>query len=244
MSAPRPLRRRRVRFQYPSSMQRLACALAVEHDRRQIAALLGLPLSTVYRWARLASVRAPVDRYELVRAVDDCRAHGFDVAQAVERLTGSLPSTAASDDRAAAERPDGAADTADFFDRRRRADELDARMQSAVRLIEREYFSSLSCDTMASAAGVSKFHFIKLFKGCFGISPYRALLAVRVHHAKILLRTTLQPVPDVAKAVGFETESAMRRAFFSIERRTMSEFCIAGADPRPHRPRTVEDVTV
>ena len=44
------LRRRQVRLSYPQAFVELTLLLALRHGRRSSARVLGLPLSTVYRW--------------------------------------------------------------------------------------------------------------------------------------------------------------------------------------------------
>ena len=77
---------------------------------------------------------------------------------------------------------------------------------------------------LAGIAGMSRFHFIRTFKAAFSVAPYHYLMQVRIHHAKLLLSTTQQPLDAVAAAVGFDTQSSMCKAFRSIEGVTLATF--------------------
>src|SRR5207344_3422208 len=84
------LRRRQVRLSYPQAFVELALLLALRHGRRNCARVLGLPLSTVYRW--LEHYRRQPDRIERIERSDRawldeligaCEAHGFDLRERI-----------------------------------------------------------------------------------------------------------------------------------------------------------------
>ena len=58
----------------------------------------------------------------------------------------------------------------------------------------------LSLDDLAREAGVSRFHFVALFRRRAGVTPYQFLIAVRLRAAASLLRETAMPVAAVAAA--------------------------------------------
>jgi AraC family transcriptional regulator len=91
------------------------------------------------------------------------------------------------------------------------------RLRSARNEIEQRYYAPLSCEQLAGIAGMSRFHFIRMFKSAFGVAPYRYLMQVRVGHARQLLSTTPQPLDVIAAAVGFDSPSLLSKAFKSIE---------------------------
>ncbi len=73
--------------------------------------------------------------------------------------------------------------------------------------IKNHYREQITIDDMTSAAHVSKYHLIRLFKREAGVTPYHSLLLERVNAGKILLRTTDMPVGRIAFEVGFLDES-------------------------------------
>jgi AraC-like DNA-binding protein len=71
----------------------------------------------------------------------------------------------------------------------------------------------LTLDELARAAGLSKFHFLRMFRASTGSTPSRYLSGVRVERAKGLLRRTELSVTDIALEVGFAEQSSFTRAF-------------------------------
>jgi AraC family transcriptional regulator len=68
-------------------------------------------------------------------------------------------------------------------------------------------------EQLAALAGLSKFHFHRLFKNAVGEAPSHYLLKVRMHEAKRLLRETKRSVVDVALEVGYANPSHFARFF-------------------------------
>jgi AraC family transcriptional regulator len=71
---------------------------------------------------------------------------------------------------------------------------------------------------MANAAGMSTFHFTRLFKRTMGMSPHQYLVEVRVHSAHALLSAGSErpSLAEVAAAVGFSDQSHLTRQFKRI----------------------------
>jgi AraC-like DNA-binding protein len=101
---------------------------------------------------------------------------------------------------------------------RRRAVEaalwLDAHSQDAVDL-----------ESAAREAGLSAFHFLRLFAGVLGVTPHQYLVRSRLRHAARLLADDTRSITDIALAVGFGDLSNFVRTF----RRA------AGVSPRAFR---------
>jgi AraC family transcriptional regulator len=70
-----------------------------------------------------------------------------------------------------------------------------------------------SLEQLAALAGLSKFHFHRLFKKAVGEAPSHYLLKLRMQAAKRLLRETKRSVVDVALDVGFANPSHFARFF-------------------------------
>jgi AraC-like DNA-binding protein len=74
----------------------------------------------------------------------------------------------------------------------------------AMDWIETHYSDpALSLDVLAEKAGLSKFHFARVFKASLGQSPGEYLLSRRLSRAQELLSFTQQPVKQIALQVGF-----------------------------------------
>jgi AraC-like DNA-binding protein len=106
--------------------------------------------------------------------------------------------------------------------------ELSANVLSRLLLarheIDSHYYSPLSCEILAEKASMSRFHFIRVFKIAFAISPYQYLMRVRVRQAKHLLGTTHYPLDAIATAVGFESQQSLYRAFKRTEHIGLSSY--------------------
>jgi AraC family transcriptional regulator len=68
-------------------------------------------------------------------------------------------------------------------------------------------------DQLAAKAGLSKFHFIRLFKTATGLSPSHYLQKLRLDKAKRLLRETKQSVVAIGLDVGYPNPSHFARIF-------------------------------
>ena len=66
---------------------------------------------------------------------------------------------------------------------------------------------------LAAQAGLSKFHFQRLFKAATGVSPSRYHINLRMEEARRLLRETRMSVLDVALEVGYTDPSHFARLF-------------------------------
>ena len=70
-----------------------------------------------------------------------------------------------------------------------------------------------SLDQLAAQAGVSKFHFARLFKGALGVAPSRYHINLRINLARRLLRETKKSVVEVALEVGYANPSHFAQLF-------------------------------
>ena len=66
---------------------------------------------------------------------------------------------------------------------------------------------------LAAIAGVSKFHFIRLFSATTGLTPYQYMIRLRLRSAAQLLSTTGHPVTDIAKMCGYASAGQFAAAF-------------------------------
>jgi len=233
-------RQRRVRYSYPRAMMDLAVALSLQRGISAAAQTMSLPLSTIYRWlaqhrkapegnARVQRIGRGEGLGELIVV---CEARGFNVRRAAALLNRSDLSAHDVGNRfeeiphalgaPAPQRPDERSRPGD------RGSQVPAqargRLELARRIIETCYYSKLSCEALANAAAMSRWHFIKLFKSAFAVSPYHYLMQVRIRQAKHILQTTSQPIDAVATAVGFDTTSSLCKAFRSVEGASLSSF--------------------
>lgn len=79
-------------------------------------------------------------------------------------------------------------------------------------------------DDLARQAGVSRFHFARLFRVSTGDSPMAYLLKSRVERAKQMLLQDDRPVCEIAAALGFCDQSHLTRTFRRMTGLTPREF--------------------
>src|SRR3954464_6056317 len=80
-------------------------------------------------------------------------------------------------------------------------------------LADARYFEQLDVDDLASAAGLSRFHFSREFRRAFGESPHAYLLTRRLERAAALLRTTDRSVAEICFAVGLRSVGSFTTSF-------------------------------
>jgi AraC family transcriptional regulator len=70
-----------------------------------------------------------------------------------------------------------------------------------------------SLERLAALAGLSKFHFQRLFKTAVGVSPSQYLIDLRMNEARRLLRETKMSVIEVALEIGYANPSHFAQLF-------------------------------
>lgn len=84
-------------------------------------------------------------------------------------------------------------------------------LRRTIEYIEVHLHADLTLPALASAAGVSPYHFARLFKRAAGVTPHQYVIGRRVDQARLLLLSTDQTVGDVAAAVGFYDQGHLAR---------------------------------
>ncbi len=82
-----------------------------------------------------------------------------------------------------------------------------------IRFVEEHYPETLSIERMADVTGFSQSHFMKFFKGLFGVSFTSYLNDYRLTMASRLLLASGDTILEVAAATGFENLSYFNRRF-------------------------------
>jgi len=72
---------------------------------------------------------------------------------------------------------------------------------------------AIRLDEMAQAAGLSRFHFSRLFKAHVGMTPAAYVERARIERAKAMIRSAEFSIAEVALAVGFADQSHFTRRF-------------------------------
>lgn len=91
-------------------------------------------------------------------------------------------------------------------------EDLCEKLRSAKRFIDTHYHTPVNLDEMATKACLSKFHFIRLFKRLYGITPNQYLISVRLEKAKQLLQNGAT-VATACFSVGFDSTTTFAGLF-------------------------------
>jgi len=94
----------------------------------------------------------------------------------------------------------------------------------AIAYIEDHPDRAISLRELAAAAGLSRFHFSRVFKHHLGLSPARYVERSRIGQAKALIVNADMSLANIAQAVGFADQSHFTRRFRLHEGRTPAEF--------------------
>lgn len=89
----------------------------------------------------------------------------------------------------------------------------DPRILRAIARMREEYSDPLGVDDLARTAGMSRFHFSRLFRDEVGVAPYQYLLRVRVARATELLQGGHASVTEAALAAGFTDLGRFARTY-------------------------------
>jgi len=100
------------------------------------------------------------------------------------------------------------------------------RVTRSIRMIENEPDADLALDVLAERAGLSPFHFLRIFERLTGTTPHQYVLRMRLREAATRLATEPGNILEIALDCGFHEASHFTRAF-------RTEF---GVSPKAWRP--------
>jgi AraC family transcriptional regulator len=83
----------------------------------------------------------------------------------------------------------------------------DYQLRTAIDYIHDHIGESLELPSISRAAGLSEFHFARLFKAATGVTPFQFVTRTRMELAKQLLRKTRLPIFEIAERVGYQKPS-------------------------------------
>ena len=86
-------------------------------------------------------------------------------------------------------------------------------VQRVIARVVTQLDESADLDALAQLAGLSPFHFHRIFRGMVGETPLELLRRLRMERAAMLLLETETPVTRIAFDAGYETHEAFTRAF-------------------------------
>jgi len=90
--------------------------------------------------------------------------------------------------------------------------------------IDRHYAEPLDLEMLARMAGISKWHFHRLFTATYGLTPAAWLSQRRIERAQDLLRATNLTVTEVCHAVGFSSVGSFSSRFRALVGESPKQF--------------------
>ena len=119
---------------------------------------------------------------------------------------------------------------------RRAPDDVLVHLRRARDHADRQYAEPLDLDALAAEARLSKYHFLRLFRTTYGVTPTEYVSRRRIERAQDLLRATNLTVTEVCHAVGFSSLGSFSSRFREVVGETPTEFQRRYADGAPHIP--------
>lgn len=95
-------------------------------------------------------------------------------------------------------------------------EELIRRIYLAVDFIHAYYTQPITLDQLADAAMLSKFHFLRVFKSIFRVSPHQYIKQIRLEKAMVLIKQNKLPLYLIAQQVGLENGSSLSRMIYQL----------------------------
>jgi AraC family transcriptional regulator len=83
----------------------------------------------------------------------------------------------------------------------------------AIRLVESDAARPVRLQDLAASAGMSKYHFLRVFRRLTGMTPYQYLLSARMRRAALELASSRRPVLAIALDSGFGDLSTFNHRF-------------------------------
>ncbi len=100
----------------------------------------------------------------------------------------------------------------------------ETRVIEALGLIEARYREPLSVTSLADAARMSPYHFLRVFRAVAGVTPHQYVIRTRLRRAAIALATDDEPIGRIAFAHGFGDLSTFISTFGRVFRRSPREY--------------------
>jgi AraC family transcriptional regulator len=99
------------------------------------------------------------------------------------------------------------------------------KLRQVIEYIHENVEKNLTLTELAIVAGMSMYHFSRVFKESTGFSPHQYILNCRIEKAKRLLTLTEETIDQISQQVGFQNQSHFTNVFRKLE----------GTTPRAYR---------
>lgn len=98
-------------------------------------------------------------------------------------------------------------------------------------LMQARLSEDISLDELAAEAGLSPFHFARMFKQSVGVPPRVYLTRLRLERACALLEATDLPITEIALDVGYSSSQVLARVFLKHRHMSPTDYRRAVHDP-------------
>lgn len=102
--------------------------------------------------------------------------------------------------------------------------ELYKRLSRARDLLHSCFTADLSLDQLSTEACLSKYHFLRLFRQAYGLSPHQYLQQLRLEKAQSVLTTSNMPITDLSDLLGFANSQSFSRLFLQRTGHSPSQY--------------------
>ncbi len=92
--------------------------------------------------------------------------------------------------------------------------------ERVLNFVSERYGRTIQLEELAEQAGLSPFHFSRVFKKTIGQTPHQFVTSYRVEQAKRQLADPEEPLIDIAMACGFSDQAHFTRVFKQLTGRT------------------------
>lgn len=100
----------------------------------------------------------------------------------------------------------------------------DRRLERVLEFMEHHYAENLSLAELSKEAGISRFHFVNLFKKACGATPHQYLVRLRMNAAALLLEDANLSVKEIAAKSGYAEPAHFTRTFQKYFSQTPSAY--------------------
>lgn len=97
-------------------------------------------------------------------------------------------------------------------------------VKRAVEFLNDRLGEKISLEELANAAGLSRYHLIRVFKKSCGLTPHAYLTQQRINRASSLLKSGETPLSEIALATGFTDQCHFTKTFRSLTGATPGRF--------------------
>lgn len=118
----------------------------------------------------------------------------------------------------------------------RAPDDVVVSLRRARDYADRNFTDPLNLEQLAAVAGISKYHFQRLFAATYGVSPAEHLSQRRIERAQDLLRATNLTVTEICVTVGFSSLGSFSSRFRDLVGESPSDFRRRYSDGAPRIP--------